>query len=194
MVKTFVSRLDEQQQPSSSMNPRTLLHKIMQTESTKIAEIEHRRRNPKPLDFNHLFENQPEANYFPAPVEEPPFLAETLPPLQSAPSRGREHGGALSSPPFSRRRTVRSRSPIRVQETVDLQSAADTLTLNSDGPSLVANSLADIPISLKAKAALMHLMVEKTTKLYSAGVQTDQTAMKMAMIRGTDEGGRMKKR
>ncbi len=44
-----------------------------------------------------------------------------------------------------------------------------------------------IPISLKAKTALMNLMVEKTSKTYIYDTQTDVTALRIALINGGND-------
>lgn len=64
-------------------------------------------------------------------------------------------------------------------------AASISLSLEeSEARSLVRNSFAPVEISLKAKAALMNLMVDKTSRLYSHETQTDKTVMRMATLKG----------
>lgn len=68
----------------------------------------------------------------------------------------------------------------------------ESLTLQSSSVesesvvSLAHNDYAEVPISLNAKAALMTLLVEKTTKIYKNQIPTNQSAQRIALLEGGD--------
>lgn len=152
---------------TQSLQPKSLLATILQSEAQKEVEKEKLRKTPQPLDFCHLFDNQPEANYFPQSM--PAEYAERRPHL---PALARH----FSSPHNS----------VEV-----LKKSADHDLISSPGASMDGNNHMPLGMSVQAKSALLNLMVEKTAKLYMAGIQTDKTAARIALIRGTDD---MKKR
>lgn len=179
VVKPYSQRHERKE----DTGPRGLLAKIVATETAKEMEKEEQRVHPKAIDFNNLFLNQPEANYFPMLETEsskdmrpPPSTLHSAGQLALLSDRGHGHHPVTKLPLAHRR---------RVFPDLEQQSLADSLTL-SEGHPHAASPQAELPISLKAKAVLMNLMVDKTAKLYTIGVQTDKTAMKIAMIKGVD--------
>ena len=61
----------------------------------------------------------------------------------------------------------------------------DSFTVETER-SLVFNKQAEVPLSLKAKSALLGLMVDKTTKIYRNQIQTRQTALRISLLQGED--------
>lgn len=60
-------------------------------------------------------------------------------------------------------------------------------TVATDTHSLVRNSLASVPISLRAKSALMTLMVDKSSRGYKNEIQTHQTRLRVSLLKGLDK-------
>lgn len=57
-------------------------------------------------------------------------------------------------------------------------------TTVGDAPSIAHNSLAPTPISLRAKSALMTLMVDKSARTYRSEIQTRQTRLRTSLLKG----------
>lgn len=57
-------------------------------------------------------------------------------------------------------------------------------TTVGDAPSIAHNSLAPMPISLRAKSALMTLMVDKSARTYRSEIQTRQTRLRTSLLKG----------
>jgi hypothetical protein len=67
-----------------------------------------------------------------------------------------------------------------------LTLVSSTIESESQEASLAQNDYAEVPISLNAKAALMNLLVTKTTKIYKNQIATNQTAQRIALLQGQD--------
>ncbi len=161
--------------------PKSLLAKLQAASETAAEEkLKTQREQPDPLDFNRLFDNQPDANYFPrglpaSHVSTKRFSRHSLE-LKSAKKASASHSAALRASPFG----------TASRDSLVGRCVANEASVDSD-PHEHEHGHAGAPLSLKAKTALMNLMVDKSARLYSFDMQTDKTLLKIALIRGEEE-------
>lgn len=187
--------------PTTALDNRTAL---------KSNETGHHKKDSErsQFDFSQIFEDQPQVNYYPVKFhssaasktnrtkephghyrknssnnrspgnDSPSFLSTTKDPVRNRLSAKQ----SVKSPEHQK----------EAQHTVDDVSVDDSMVSSLDSRSLVANEKAELPISLKAKAALMQLMIEKVSQEYKLRTQTDQTALRLQLLKsagfGEDEG------
>lgn len=154
-----------------------------------------------PLDFNRLFEYQPRASYRPAKLFDPQLIMgkkteyedededKSVKPWESR--DGIEEFIATGNKRMSTDRMDEDRFRPSQLASLSMEESSyggDNSFVSSTGSndqlSLVHNQVAAVPISFRAKAALMNLMVEKTSRQYKNEIQTNQTALRIALLKG----------
>lgn len=157
----------QSQAPLQALSPPKPLTRTMTMNTTTTSCKSTKQTKLQPLDFGNLFANQPHAGYYPSIIDP-------------------------SSPHPNNRPTTNNTIPFSSGKLMNFARTPTMKNLGEDSftveteRSLVFNKQAEVPLSLKAKSALLGLMVDKTTKIYRNQIQTRQTALRISLLQGED--------
>eukprot|EP01031_Cornospumella_fuschlensis_P027345 gene27345-33030_t len=194
VVRPYNARSSEERHKTLKTNAKTIVARILESEKAagddgENAKVYHAKALPrKPLDFSKLSQDQPEADFFPKGRKE-------VSPGRKIAAKSLGYTKAIEENGLTKRKglaPLRITIPSPTNATRPYSTAKELLgdadfegeSLNSESKALVGHPQAELPISTKAKGVLMDLMVDKTTKLYAAAIQTDKTALKIAILKG----------
>jgi hypothetical protein len=115
-------------QPSTAKD---ILNKVLGTDTAKNTEKSlQKQKSIKPLDFSHLFENQPDANYFPQPSHSSSLSSNNN--LTHYTSNSTAFRRISNMNPSSRSPSPVIRKPTHLQPIDQHSLSADSITMNSD--------------------------------------------------------------